>query len=175
MTEFTREQKVAARKAVGRAIEAGTLKAAPCQKCGNPRAQAHHPDYSLPLDVEWLCAKCHSQLHNQKHPIEKRCEVCGELYTPHPTKRARAKTCSPKCRAALISRRLTEKPVIPPWAKLDAEKAAEIRRRYAAGGISMRAMAKEYDVHHKQISDIVRGKAWKTDHRPEKPDPKAAH
>lgn len=161
MVEFTREQKVAARKAVSRAIEAGTLKPEPCQKCGKPKAQAHHPDYARPLDVEWLCPKCHSQLHNQKHPIEKACEVCGENYKPHPTKRARAKTCSSKCRAALISKRLTEKPVIPPWAKLDHDKAAAIRHRYQLGGITMRALGKEYGVHHKQISDIVNGKTWR--------------
>jgi hypothetical protein len=37
-----------------------------CQECGGkPKAafllRAHHPDHSAPLDVEWLCSKCHGK------------------------------------------------------------------------------------------------------------------
>lgn len=160
MIDVSTADKVKARKALNHAIESGKVVAKPCEKCGAEKAQAHHHDYSKPLDVEWLCPKCHSQHHNQKHPETKQCEVCGSTYTPPATKRARSQTCSPKCRAALISRRLTDSPVIPPWAKLDKEKADQIRARYAAGGISQRKLAAEYDVHHAQIGAIVRGEAW---------------
>lgn len=35
-----------------------------CQECGATcKPQAHHEDYSKPLDVEWLCAACHSARH----------------------------------------------------------------------------------------------------------------
>jgi len=37
-----------------------------CFKCGikSKRLDAHHPDYSKPLEVVWLCKKCHSAIHN---------------------------------------------------------------------------------------------------------------
>ena len=35
-----------------------------CQKCGEDVSlQAHHDDYSKPLDVIWLCPVCHARRH----------------------------------------------------------------------------------------------------------------
>ena len=48
---------------VGNAIRDGKLQPHPCHICGT-KAQAHHPDYSAPLDVVWLCAKHHRQAHD---------------------------------------------------------------------------------------------------------------
>ncbi|MDA8122452.1 MAG: HNH endonuclease [Deltaproteobacteria bacterium] len=131
----------------------------------SPNELVHHKNGdkfdNRPENLEVRMAKSHSVHHNQKHPLKKDCEVCGKEFTPHPTKRERAKTCSPECRNLLLSKLLTENPVIPPWAKLDHVKAAEIRARHAAGGISMRKLAREYGVHHSAISAIVRGKSWK--------------
>ena len=45
----------------------------------------------------------HARHHNDKHPRTKVCEVCGADYTPHATKRKRARTCSWECRNKLIS------------------------------------------------------------------------
>lgn len=53
--------KTAARAAVGRAIRNGRLAKMPCVRCGSERSQAHHSDYSKPLDVEWLCFRCHRE------------------------------------------------------------------------------------------------------------------
>ena len=54
-------QKNAARNAVNDAVRRGQLEKEPCQFCGNPKSQAHHEDYSKPLDVVWVCFKCHRE------------------------------------------------------------------------------------------------------------------
>lgn len=48
---------------VGNAIRDGKLKREPCEVCGSQRAQAHHDDYSKPLEVRWLCTKHHAEYH----------------------------------------------------------------------------------------------------------------
>ena len=48
---------------VSNAIRDGRLQRLPCVICGNEKSQAHHQDYSRPLDVKWLCAKCHHRIH----------------------------------------------------------------------------------------------------------------
>ena len=47
------------------AIRDGKLKKRPCEICGAIDTQAHHDDYSKPLDVRWLCRKHHLELHNK--------------------------------------------------------------------------------------------------------------
>lgn len=55
----------AAHKAVSNAIRDGKLTPLPCQVCGIQEVEAHHPDYSRPLDVVWLCRHHHSQIHKE--------------------------------------------------------------------------------------------------------------
>ncbi len=45
------------------AIKAGTLLRRPCEVCGEVRVDAHHEDYSKPLDVTWLCHTHHLARH----------------------------------------------------------------------------------------------------------------
>jgi ribosomal protein S27AE len=52
-----------AQTAVGNAIRDGKIKKEPCAICGAPDVHAHHRNYSKPLDVTWLCPKCHQRLH----------------------------------------------------------------------------------------------------------------
>jgi hypothetical protein len=37
-----------------------------CSKCNvQCIPQGHHPDYSKPLEVIWLCVDCHTEVHNE--------------------------------------------------------------------------------------------------------------
>jgi hypothetical protein len=48
------------------AIRDGKLKVKPCVRCGFAFGiQAHHEDYSKPLDVTWLCTPCHGERHRE--------------------------------------------------------------------------------------------------------------
>lgn len=57
--------KDAARNKLNDAIKLGKLKRLPCEVCGNKQTQGHHPDYSRPLSVQWLCTKHHRELHRK--------------------------------------------------------------------------------------------------------------
>jgi hypothetical protein len=57
-------QKYAANNAVNNAIRDGRLERKSCEVCG-AKAQAHHDDYSKPLDVKWLCQRHHRDRHRQ--------------------------------------------------------------------------------------------------------------
>lgn len=55
--------KRSARSKTFTAIKNGTIKVLPCLICGD-KAEAHHHDYSRPLDVMWLCRTHHMKAHN---------------------------------------------------------------------------------------------------------------
>lgn len=57
--------KAVAWNAVNNAVRDGRLKRQPCEVCGATEVEAHHPDYSRPLDVRWLCFKHHRETHGQ--------------------------------------------------------------------------------------------------------------
>ena len=61
--------KRAAHIACGNAIRDGRLTRQPCEVCGEAKAQAHHCDYSRPLDVRWLCTAHHAEWHRHNTPI----------------------------------------------------------------------------------------------------------
>lgn len=52
------------------------LKGTFCQTCGAAEAQieAHHQDYSKPLEVMWLCVPCHKRIHQQQRDFERTLE-----------------------------------------------------------------------------------------------------
>lgn len=51
--------KYRARRAVRRAMLSGVLRRQPCEVCGLKTSEAHHEDYSKPLQVRWLCRRHH--------------------------------------------------------------------------------------------------------------------
>jgi len=55
-----------ARRKAQKAKSTGKLIEEPCQRCGlTKNIHMHHEDYSKPLDVVWLCAKCHTARHKE--------------------------------------------------------------------------------------------------------------
>jgi hypothetical protein len=44
-------------------LQRGKLEKQPCIHCGAIDSQMHHPDYSRPLEVVWLCKDCHQKHH----------------------------------------------------------------------------------------------------------------
>lgn len=54
-----------ARRAVSLAIGKGILRRLDfCESCGSRDGiEAHHEDYSRPLDIKWLCKRCHTDVH----------------------------------------------------------------------------------------------------------------
>lgn len=71
------EEKRRANRMVSNAIRDGRLTMQPCEACGVLPAEAHHDDYSRPLDVRWLCRQHHLEHHGkqQRVPVRTRLEA----------------------------------------------------------------------------------------------------
>lgn len=55
--------KAKARNAVRTAVKNGTLIRQPCEVCAAIKVEAHHDDYTKPLNVRWLCLTHHKARH----------------------------------------------------------------------------------------------------------------
>jgi len=63
-------EKCRARGMVLDAIKSGKLIRKPCEVCGTTeRVQAHHDDYTKPLEVRWMCFKHHREI-GHGHKVE---------------------------------------------------------------------------------------------------------
>ena len=60
-------EKHKARNILNSAVKSGKIhKPVYCSSCDSDRhLEAHHTDYSKPLEVMWLCRSCHVDLHNK--------------------------------------------------------------------------------------------------------------
>lgn len=47
------------------ALRSGKLIKKPCEVCGKQKVQAHHSDYTKPLEVQWLCTEHHAREHQK--------------------------------------------------------------------------------------------------------------
>lgn len=57
------KEKRAAHVILNNRLRDGKIKKENCKLCGSNKSQAHHKDYSRPLDVQWYCASCHKFKH----------------------------------------------------------------------------------------------------------------
>lgn len=96
---------------------------------GRPLASnehVHHKDENIRnndiSNLELMTAAKHQSMHKQKHPLTSQCKVCGGKFTPAPTKRARAKTCSKPCANELRSRTERATKSRPPLANFKHER-----------------------------------------------------
>ena len=46
-------------------LRRGLITRQPCEECGAEPTDAHHESYDRPLDVRWLCRRCHIALHKK--------------------------------------------------------------------------------------------------------------
>jgi hypothetical protein len=68
------KEKKYAHGCVSNALKSGKLTRQPCEVCNEPRVQAHHDDYSKPLDVKWLCVKHHAERHIELNRLNRKYE-----------------------------------------------------------------------------------------------------
>lgn len=57
------KQKRASHSPLNNLIKSGKVIKEECYFCGENKTEGHHHDYSKPLDVTWLCKRCHGKLH----------------------------------------------------------------------------------------------------------------
>lgn len=47
-------------------LKRGAIIKEPCSVCGDVNSEAHHEDYNDSKRVNWLCRKCHMDLHEKR-------------------------------------------------------------------------------------------------------------
>lgn len=55
-----------ANRKVYEAKRSGKLIQSPCEICGDVKSEAHHEDYTKPLDVMWLCKTHHFEVDQKR-------------------------------------------------------------------------------------------------------------
>lgn len=108
-----------ARNRLNKAVNAGRIRRPKrCSECRKPcLAEGHHEDYAKPLDVRWLCRRCHmiadgrlerflaASAAIRRPKPRKRCQNCRRLSKP--LRRGRCHPCN-----EYLRRRGVERPYI---------------------------------------------------------------
>ena len=76
-----------------------------CEHCGQPYEKRRN---EAPSNLQVVTAAEHGLRHTI-HATTKPCAICGQVFTPHKTKRVRAQTCGPECKSRLLSIRNAER------------------------------------------------------------------
>jgi hypothetical protein len=68
---FNNPERVKAQRLVFSALRNKTLERKPCEICGCEKVEAHHEDYSKPLEINWLCKPHHVEADKARRLREK--------------------------------------------------------------------------------------------------------
>jgi hypothetical protein len=72
---FERTKQDLSHRLVRQAIKSGDLKKRPCRICGRESTQAHHSNYSKPLEIEWLCGAHHRAADEARRDAEAKSRI----------------------------------------------------------------------------------------------------
>jgi hypothetical protein len=69
---YNNKEKMRAKQIVYQKTKSGEIKKGNCFLCNNKKnIQGHHPDYTRPLYIFWLCKKCHNYIHRILRMLKK--------------------------------------------------------------------------------------------------------
>ena len=96
--QILNREKHRARNTVAKALKRGVItKPLVCERCGGNdlSLEAHHPDYSQPLLVNWLCLACHLVVHPHPYRATSKpvCRRCGNDIDHHTNRRNWKRLC----------------------------------------------------------------------------------
>ena len=64
-------EKTVAQKKLGNALRDKRIQRQPCLMCRSLKVHGHHPDYSKPFDVVWLCSHHHGFVHRMHRQVDR--------------------------------------------------------------------------------------------------------
>jgi hypothetical protein len=108
-----------------------------CDLCGGskPRIEAHHRDYSKPLEVDWVCTPCHNALDEQMR-------LAGGLISkslPAPVVPSRPKMNDPKAEGTPVRRHVSVKSNLKSL-RIPVELSERLKALSAETGFSISAL-----------------------------------
>jgi ribosomal protein S27AE len=129
-------EKTKAQNQLNYAIRSGRVERQACELCGtDKKVHAHHHDYTKPLDVRWLCFRCHKASHpvdDEDRAVKFSDAKKGKMFGPE-----------------------------NPNAALSADEVRTVRKMLGLG-ISQEKIGKAFGVTQVTVSRIKLGKVYST-------------